>query len=59
MQDIYQTFEFYKIKEQLLEFAKTEVARNSINDLVMFESASEVKESLEDLKEVTSIISRF
>ena len=59
MQNIYETFEFYKIQNQLLEFSKTEVARDLISNLVMLKSSSEVKEGLEDLKEVMSIISRF
>lgn len=59
MQNIYETFEFCKIKEQLLEFAKTEVAKTAIEELVMFSSSLEVKNSLEDLKEMMSIIVRF
>ena len=59
MQDIYKTFEFYKIREGLLEQSKTEVGRRLISDLVMFESYNEVYESLEDLKEISSLIQRY
>ena len=59
MQDIYKTFEFYKIQEGLLEQSKTEVGRRLISDLVMFESYNEVYESLEDLKEISSLIQRY
>ena len=59
MQNIYETFEFYKIQEFLLEHAKTEVGRESIRDLVMLPNIDSVKEELEDLKEVLSIIQRF
>ena len=59
MQNIYETFEFYKIQEFLLEYAKTEVGRESIRDLVMLPNIDSVKEELEDLKEVLSIIQRF
>jgi len=59
MQDIYQTFEFYKIKEMLNEYAKTSLANKKIDSLKMFPSFNDVNEALEDLKEITSIIFRF
>ena len=59
MQDIYQTFEFNKIKEHLLEYAKTELAKVYIDELKMFENQEAVKNALLDLNEVSSIIVRF
>ena len=59
MQNIYETFEFNKIKEHLLEYAKTELAKVYIDELKMFDSAEAVENALEDLKEVSSIIVRF
>ena len=59
MQNIYETFEFNKIKEHLLEYAKTELAKVYIDELKMFETPNEVKNALEDLKEISSIIVRF
>ena len=59
MQDIYQTFEFYKIKEMLNEYTKTSLASKSIDSLHMLNSYQEVYEALEDLKEMSSIILRF
>ncbi|MCR5505386.1 MAG: endonuclease MutS2 [Bacilli bacterium] len=59
MQDIYETFEFYKIKEALLEFAKTEIAKEDISNLVMLSSLQEVEEALKDVEEFSSIITRF
>ena len=59
MQDIYQTFEFNKIKEHLLEYAKTELAKVYIDELKMFENIEAVKNALLDLNEVSSIIVRF
>ena len=59
MQNIYETFEFNKIKEHLLEYAKTELAKVYIDELKMFESSEAVKNALEDLKEISSIITRF
>ena len=59
MQNIYETFEFNKIKEHLLEYAKTELAKVYIDELKMFETPSEVKNALEDLREISSIIIRF
>ena len=59
MQNIYETFEFNKIKEHLLEYAKTELAKVYINELKMFDNPEAVKNALEDLKEVSSVIIRF
>lgn len=59
MQNIYETFEFNKIKEHLVEYAKTELAKVYIDELKMFESPNEVKDALEDLREISSIIVRF
>ena len=59
MQNIYETFEFNKIKEHILEYAKTELAKVYIDELKMFDSAEGVKAALEDLKEISSIIVRF
>ena len=59
MQDIYQTFEFYKIKEMLNEYTKTSLASKKIDSLTMFNEFNKVNEALEDLKEMSSIIFRF
>ena len=59
MQNIYETFEFHAIKEHLLEYAKTELAKVYIDELEMFDTPNAVNNALEDLKEVSSIIIRF
>ena len=59
MQNIYETFEFNRIKEHLLEYAKTELAKVYIDELKMFDNPNDVKNALEDLKEISSIIVRF
>lgn len=59
MQDIYQTFEIHRIKEKLLEYAKTELGKEYIDELTMFSTSEQVQSSLEDLKEVMSIIVRY
>lgn len=59
MQDIYQTFEFYKIQESIKEYSKTELGRLKIDNLKMFSSFNEIKEALDDLNEMMSIITRF
>ena len=59
MQDIYQTFEFHKIQESLLEYAKTELAKEKITNLMMYSSEEDMISSLEDLKEMMSICVRF
>lgn len=59
MQNIYETFEFYKIKEMLFEVSKTEVGALYIEEMEMLPSFTAVNEALEDLKEVLSIIQRY
>jgi len=59
MQDIYQTFEINKIKEKLLEYSRTELGKEYIDDLKMFSHSEDVQTALEDLKEVMSIILRY
>ena len=59
MQNIYETFEFQTIKEHLLEYAKTELAKVYIDELKMFENQEAVKNALLDLNEISSIIVRF
>ena len=59
MQDIYKTFEFNKIQEKLLEYSKTELGKVYINELVMLDDASKVKDSLSFLSEVSSLLIRY
>lgn len=59
MQDIYQTFEFNKIKESIMNYAKSELGREMVNSLVMLSSSKEVNEALLDLSEMMSIVNRF
>ena len=59
MQDIYQTFEFNRIKEHILEYAKTELAKVYIDELGMFNNPEAIKNALLDLNEISSIIVRF
>ena len=59
MQDIYVTFEFEKIKEKINEYAKTELGKIYISELAILPSFDAVKNVLEDLKEVDSLITRF
>ena len=58
MQDIYQTFEFNKIQESIKEYAKTELAREKIDNLKML-PVEEVKSVLLDLEETMSLVTRF
>lgn len=58
MQDIYQTFEFYKIKESILEFSKSELGKRHIVDLKMLDYDSLINKQA-DLKEMISIVFRF
>ena len=59
MQDIYQTFEFNRIKESILEYAKTELGKVYIDELMMFDNPDAIKNALLDLNEINSIIVRF
>ena len=59
MQNIYETFQFSVIKDHLLEYAKTELAKVYIDELEMLDNPNAVNNALEDLKEVSSIIVRF
>lgn len=59
MQNVYETFEFNKIREFINEYTKTEVGANKVNNLLMLKNYDEVNNALEDLKEVTSLIIRF
>ena len=59
MQNIYETFEFNRIKEHILEYAKTELGKVYINELMMYDSPDKVNNALLDLKEISSIIVRF
>lgn len=59
MQDIFETFEFDKIKELLLEYTKTDLAKEFVNNLKMFSSREELISSLQDLNEIVSLYQRF
>ena len=59
MQNIYETFEFHKIQELMLENSKTEVGKGLISNLTMLPSYEAVYEALEDLKEISTIIQRY
>ena len=59
MQNIYLTFEFDKIKESIDQYAKTELGREYIANLVMFDNPNAMSEALLDLSEMMSCIIRF
>ena len=59
MQNIYETFEFNKIKEHILEYAKTELGKVYIDELEMFDNRDSVENALLDLSEISSIIVRY
>lgn len=59
MQDIFETFEFDRIKELLLEYTKTDLAKEFVNNLKMFSSREELISSLQDLNEIVSLYQRF
>ena len=59
MQDIYETFEFNRIKEFILEYSKTELGKKYISDLSFNTDKNEIVKSLDLLKEMMELIKRF
>ena len=59
MQNVENTLEFHKIKEQIIEFAKTELGKEYIYSLSFSSILEEVNHSLELLKEMMNLISRY
>lgn len=59
MQDIYITFEFDKILNSISELNKTEKGKEKILSLKMLSDKKKVQQSLDELLEMMSIISRF
>ena len=59
MQNIYETFEFNRILESISEFSKTEKGKQDILSISMLKDKELVKNALEELEEMMSLISRF
>ena len=59
MQDIYQTFEFHRIKELILEHSKTELGKKYVSELSFSNDRNIVVKQLENLKEMMELISRY
>ena len=59
MQDIYQTFEFEKIKAFILEYAKTELGKKYIQELSFSSNKNEIVSQLNLLNEMMELISRY
>ena len=59
MQDIYLTFEFDKILNSISEYNKTEKGRENVLSLRMLSTREELTNSLNELDEMMSVISRF
>lgn len=59
MLDVYQTLEFHKIQESILEFCKTEKGREYVLSLSMSSDREKIKKDLSLLDEMMNLISRF
>ena len=59
MQDIYQTFEFEKIKSFILEYAKTELGRKYVSELSFLSNRQEIESNLNLLNEMMELLTRF
>ncbi len=59
MQNIYDTFEFDRIRSEIADNCKTEKGKYLASNLMMFNSRSELEIALKELNETKDIISRF
>ena len=59
MQDIYQTFEFHKIKDEIVKYLKSERAKEDVLNLSLMTSYDDVSNSLKDLKEGITLVSKY
>ncbi len=59
MQNVYEKFEFDRIKAEVASFSRTEVAKQKINDLVMFPNSIEMREELSKLDEMTVLLFKY
>ena len=59
MLDVYNTLEFHRIQESVLEFAKTEKGKELIFEMKMNSNFNYVKKSLDELDEMMNLISRY
>ena len=59
MLNVYETLEFSKIQERILEFCKTEKGRDTLLSLKMSSDISEIKKSLNELDEMMNLIQRY
>ena len=59
MQNVETTLEFFKIKEAIQEFAKTELGKEYVSSLSFSSDKEQIKNSLDILKEMMDLISRY
>ncbi len=59
MQNVETTLEFFKIKEAIQEFAKTELGKEYVSSLSFSSEKEQIKNSLDILKEMMDLISRY
>ena len=59
MLDAYVTLEFNKIQESLLEFCKTEKAKELVSSLKMSNNKEHLQKELNELDEMMNLVSRF
>ncbi len=59
MQDVYQKFEFEKIRETLKKYAKTDIGRAKAEALIMYSDESLLLHELKTLEEVRNTIAKY
>ena len=59
MQDVYKTLELEKILEEVAFLTRSEKAKEEVLNIKMFASKEQLRQELEELKEMSSLISRY
>lgn len=59
MQDIYEKFEFQKIRDEIAKSARTELGKMKANSLSMFPDPTSMKRELHTLDEMISLLDRY
>ncbi len=59
MQDIYEKFEFAKIRQEVASFAKTEIGKEKALSLVAFTDSESNRRELSSLSEMISLLERY
>ena len=59
MQDVYEKFEFEKIRETLKKYAKTDIGKEKAGTLMMFSDENLLQHELNVLEETRNVIAKY